>query len=125
MAKCSGPRTCARAMGVLADETRLKIVRGLFAGSACVAALAKSVGLPVARVSHHLAILRAAGIVEGERDGQRVIYRLSREFHSSPRSQTLDFGCCLIRFLPLDLSSTRRHGEYGEAPSNVSKTLKS
>ena len=102
MAKCSGPRTCARAMGVLADETRLKIVRGLFAGSACVAALAKSVGLPVARISHHLAILRAAGIVEGDRDGQRVIYRLSREFHSSPRSHTLDFGCCLIRFLPLE-----------------------
>jgi len=107
VAKCSGPRTCARAMGVLADETRLKIVRGLFAGSACVAALAKSVGLPVARISHHLAILRAAGIVEGDRDGQRVIYRLSREFHSSPRSHTLDFGCCLVRFLPLEVQGCK------------------
>jgi DNA-binding transcriptional ArsR family regulator len=89
-------------MGVLADETRLKIVRGLFADAQCVAALAKRVGLPVARISHHLAILRAAGIVEGERDGQRVVYQLSREFHTSPRSHTLDFGCCLIRFLPLE-----------------------
>ncbi len=102
MAKCSGPRTCARVMGVLADETRLRIVRGLFAGGQCVAAQAKRIGLPGARISHHLAILRAAGIVEGERDGQRVIYRLSREFHGSPRSHTLDFGCCLIRFLPLE-----------------------
>jgi predicted ArsR family transcriptional regulator len=88
-------------MGVLADETRLKIVRGLFSGRACVAALAERVGLPAARISHHLAILRAAGIVEGERAGQRVVYRLSREFHSSPGSHTLDFGCCLVRFLPL------------------------
>ena len=102
MAKCSGPRTCARVMGVLADETRLRIVRGLFTGSACVAALAKRVGLPAARISHHLAILRTAGIVEGDRDGQRVIYRLSREFHGSRRPHTLDFGCCLVRFLPLE-----------------------
>ena len=80
-------------------------MRGLFAGGACVAALAKRVGAPGARTSHHLAILRAAGIVEGQRDGQRVIYRLSREFHGSPRSQTLDFGCCLVRFLPLEVES--------------------
>ena len=79
-----------------------KIVRGLFAGGTCVAALAKRVGLPGARISHHLAILRAAGIVEGERDGQRVIYRLSREFHGSPKSHALDFGCCVVRFLALE-----------------------
>ena len=102
MAKCSGPRACARVMGVLADETRLKIVRGLFTGRTSVGELAKRAGLPAARISHHLAILRAAGIVEADRHGQRVIYRLGREFHSSPRSHTLNFGCCLVRFLPLN-----------------------
>jgi predicted transcriptional regulator len=111
VAKCSGPRTCARVMGVLADETRLKIVRGLFTGSSCVAALAKRVSLPAARISHHLAILRAAGIVEGDRDGQRVIYRLSREFHSSPKSHTLDFGCCMVRFLPLEAETCKAKAE--------------
>lgn len=107
MAKCSGPGTCARVLSVLADETRLKIVRGLFEESLCVADLAKRVALPGARVSHHLAILRAAGIVEGERAGQRVIYRLGREFHASPRSSTLDLGCCSIRFRPLTVVGRR------------------
>jgi ArsR family transcriptional regulator len=102
MAKCSGPRACARAVGVLADETRLKIVRALFAGGTCVAELAERAELPASRISHHLAILRAAGIVEGDRYGQRVIYRLSREFHGGRKSRTLDFGCCRVEFLPLE-----------------------
>jgi len=113
VANCSGPRACARILSVLADETRLKIVRGLFEGSLCVAELAKRVALPGARVSHHLAILRAAGIVDGERAGQRVIYRLSREFRVSPRSPTLDLGCCSVRFRPLEEGRGRRANERG------------
>jgi ArsR family transcriptional regulator len=66
-----------RLLGALADPTRLAIVRQLAAESetcACDFTSCCDVGQPT--VSHHLRVLREAGIVSSERRGQWIFYRL-------------------------------------------------
>lgn len=60
----------------LSDPTRLNIVRVLMKASHCVCELEDALSLPQPLLSRHLAYLRHAGIVEGEREGVRVNYRL-------------------------------------------------
>lgn len=60
----------------LADETRLKIV-GLLADTAYSGeALAERLDLKPATVSHHLARLAEAGLVDAQMDGHAKLYRL-------------------------------------------------
>ncbi len=63
----------------LADPVRLRIVSMLAAapdGAACGCELESPLGLSQPTVSHHLRILREAGLVTGERQGRWVHYRL-------------------------------------------------
>jgi len=106
MGKCSDPSTCSRVMRVLANETRLRIVRELLGASVRVGDLAERLGLGPARVSHHLGILRAAGVVEDERRGKSVYYRLDPSLRAARRREALDLGCCLLMFRPLDAEPT-------------------
>lgn len=64
----------AKALG---HEHRIEIVEQLAQGPRSVDALAARVGLSVANASQHLQQLRRAGLVSAERDGKRVVYRLS------------------------------------------------
>ncbi len=66
-----------RLLTALADPTRLAIVRQLAADTetcACDFTSCCDVGQPT--VSHHLRVLREAGIVASERRGQWIYYRL-------------------------------------------------
>ena len=66
-----------RLLSALADPTRLAIVRQLAAESetcACDFTSCCDVGQPT--VSHHLRVLREAGIVTSERRGTWIFYRL-------------------------------------------------
>ena len=61
----------------LAHPTRLFIVDELGrAGQKCVCELTEMVGADMSTVSKHLAILKSAGIVEVEKRGSMVFYRL-------------------------------------------------
>jgi DNA-binding transcriptional ArsR family regulator len=65
----------AKALG---DPTRLAIALALRAGeTACVCDLAWIVGRDERLVSHHLRLLRAAGLAHSERDGKMVMYELT------------------------------------------------
>lgn len=69
-----------RFLAALADPTRLAIVRQLAAEQdvcACDFTSCCDVGQPT--VSHHLKVLREAGIVESERRGNWIFYRLRPE----------------------------------------------
>jgi ArsR family transcriptional regulator, arsenate/arsenite/antimonite-responsive transcriptional repressor len=66
-----------RLLAALADPTRLAIVRQLASETetcACDFTSCCDVGQPT--VSHHLRILREAGVVTSERRGQWIFYRL-------------------------------------------------
>jgi DNA-binding transcriptional ArsR family regulator len=66
----------ARIIKSLAHPTRLFLVDELSRGERCVCELAGMVGADVSTVSKHLAILRAAGIVQDDKRGTQVFYRL-------------------------------------------------
>ncbi|MDX1691984.1 MAG: metalloregulator ArsR/SmtB family transcription factor [Acidimicrobiia bacterium] len=63
--------------GVLADPTRLRLLSLIAAqGEACAACdLVEPLGVSQPTVSHHLTVLREAGLVESERRGRWVYYR--------------------------------------------------
>ena len=66
----------AKALG---HEHRVELIEQLAQGPRSVEALAERVGLTVANASQHLQQLRRAGLVSTQRDGKRVVYRLSDE----------------------------------------------
>jgi len=61
----------------LADPTRRRILALLQAeGECCVCVLYETLDLPQPKVSRHLGVLRAAGIVATRREGLWIHYRL-------------------------------------------------
>ena len=60
----------------LCDRTRLRIVNLLLGGPLCVCHLQEVLCEPQVKVSRHLAYLRRRGLLEAERCGQWMIYRL-------------------------------------------------
>ncbi len=67
----------ARLAKALASPPRLELVELLAQGERSVDALAKVIRLPIANVSHHLQVLREAGLVIGRKQGLFVHYRLA------------------------------------------------
>lgn len=67
----------AKIIKALAHSTRLFLVDELARnGERCVCELTEMVGVDMSTVSRHLAMLKGAGIVEDERRGAAVYYRL-------------------------------------------------
>jgi DNA-binding transcriptional ArsR family regulator len=64
------------ALRALADPLRWEIVRRLAAEQLCVCHLTEELGIAQPLVSHHLKVLRDAGLVEGERFRYWTYYRL-------------------------------------------------
>jgi len=60
----------------LCDRTRLRIVHLLLHGPLCVCHIQDILGEAQAKISRHLAYLRRSGMVETERDGKWIVYRL-------------------------------------------------
>jgi len=60
----------------LGDPTRLRIVKLLGNGELCVCQLTAALQMGQSRISRHLAILKACGLIEDRRAGKWVHYRL-------------------------------------------------
>lgn len=69
----------ARVGRTLASERRLELLDLLAQGPRHVEALAAEAEMSVANVSQHLQILRNARLVEADREGTKVLYRLADE----------------------------------------------
>ena len=62
---------------LLADDTRLRVIHLLWQhGELNVRTLCKLLGQSQPAVSHHLALLRMAGLIECRRDGKHNYYRV-------------------------------------------------
>ena len=79
----------------LADPVRVRLMSILLAADeVCTCDLAPAVGVTDATVSHHLSVLKKAGLIsEGERRGMNVFYRARRESLSALVG-VLDPDCC-------------------------------
>ncbi len=67
----------AEVLKTLASPRRLEIIHRLAEGPCEVGRLAEELGASQPNISQHLAVLKAAGLVDAERDGREVRYRLS------------------------------------------------
>lgn len=63
----------------LGDETRLGILQLLAEQEMCVCEIIDKLGMNQSAVSHHLKILKHAGLVLDERDGKWIYYSLNPE----------------------------------------------
>jgi ArsR family transcriptional regulator len=72
----------ADALKVLAEPTRLRLlslIQSQPSGEACVCHLTEPLGLTQPTVSHHLKVLREAGLVEREQRGSWAYFRVVPE----------------------------------------------
>jgi len=73
------PEALSRYFRVLGDPTRLRIIEALLERERTVSELIELLGAPQSRVSNHLACLRWCRLVESERRGRSVVYRVADE----------------------------------------------
>jgi len=66
----------AEIVKALAHPTRLFIVQELSKGERCVCELREEIGADISTVSKHLSVLKNAGLVEDDKRGLQVFYRL-------------------------------------------------
>jgi len=67
----------ARFIKIIADTSRLSIIRAIGSDACSVSEIIKSTGLSQTLVSFHLRNLRDSGIVQTRRDGPFIYYNLS------------------------------------------------
>lgn len=70
-------RAIARFFQVLADPTRVRMVKALVDNQWCVSELTQALGMDQPAVSHQLKYLRELGIVTWTKSGRHVYYRLA------------------------------------------------
>jgi len=87
-------------MRALGEPTRLRLVRQLIAGPSAVGDLCGCLGATPYNVSKHLRVLREAGLLEMEKQGQQHIYSLAGTFRRrlARDGKMLDLGCCQFHF---------------------------
>ncbi len=90
------PKQCAELLGALAAPERLQIVGTLRDGPKSVSELAELLGAAVVNVSHHLGVLRHAGLVQNERRGRYIVYSLAPEVLQQGAAEHLNLGCCRL-----------------------------
>lgn len=71
-----GAAELASAFKALGDPTRLRILAVLADATRCVCEIQEAVDVPGNLLSHHLKVLREAGLIEGERRGRWIDYHL-------------------------------------------------
>jgi len=89
---------CVGKMKVLADRTRLEVLSQLRGGPKLVRELRCRLGIEQTLLSHHLRLLRDAGLVESSREGKSRRYRLSAQASPEGRAEVLDLRCCQVIF---------------------------
>jgi ArsR family transcriptional regulator len=93
-------KRCANLLRAVADPDRLRIIQCLRGGAKNVSEVAGLLGAEIVNVSHHLGVLRQAGLVLDDKQGRFVYYRLNPQFFQpTPATDATDYlnlGCCRI-----------------------------
>jgi DNA-binding transcriptional ArsR family regulator len=93
----------SRALKALSDSNRIRILEILVKGEFCVSDLVERLQIDQPKVSHHLAILRSAGVIRSRRDGRRINYSLRPTVHQRVEaadgpSDVFDLGTLSVAF---------------------------
>jgi ArsR family transcriptional regulator, nickel/cobalt-responsive transcriptional repressor len=94
------PVRCAQLLRALADPERLRIISVLRRGPHNVSELADLLNSFIVNVSHHLGVLRHAGLVQDVKHGRFVVYSLHPNVYQPGDENSsvdyLDLGCCRL-----------------------------
>ncbi|RKY20784.1 MAG: hypothetical protein DRQ55_06500 [Planctomycetota bacterium] len=71
----------------LCDVNRIRILEILVQGEFCVTDLVERLQIDQPKVSHHLAILRSAGVIRSRRDGRHINYSIRPAVHERQLAQ--------------------------------------
>jgi DNA-binding transcriptional ArsR family regulator len=90
---------CIAALKALGEETRLRILRLLFQQPLSVNEISDRLAVSQYNVSKHLRIMREAGLLETQKQGQHRIYSVSASLKRqvAANDNVLDLGCCTFR----------------------------
>lgn len=102
------PRREAAVFKALGHPARLQVVNQLAEGERCVCDLVQLTGLGWSTVSRHLTVLKSVGVIEDEKRGLQVFYRLKLPcvarftacLHAASDGQDVSFtvgACCAQR----------------------------
>jgi DNA-binding transcriptional ArsR family regulator len=69
----------ANLLGIIAEKNRLKILCVLKRGERCVCDIWQDLGIAENLASHHLKILKKAGMIVSRKEGLNVIYSINKE----------------------------------------------
>lgn len=90
--------TAADSFKLLSDATRLKIFHYLCQAEASVQNTAEAVGMSSPAVSHHLKLLKDAGMLKVRRNGKEVLYSIADNCLANVIRGTIDSllrcSCC-------------------------------
>lgn len=91
-------KSCADQLKALSEPIRLRIIDILRHGELTVGDIAEFLETEIVTVSHHLKILKHAGLVEVKRDGRFMVYSLRVDLlqKSGSSRQYLNLGCCRL-----------------------------
>jgi ArsR family transcriptional regulator len=90
-------KKAADAIQAIADPTRLRIVELLIPGEKNVTEIATELGVEIVNASHHLGVMRAAGLVVNEKRGRFVAYTLNPEIVTTAGKVTkIECGWCRL-----------------------------
>jgi DNA-binding transcriptional ArsR family regulator len=91
---------CIAALKALGELNRMRIVRLLLKGQLGVNQISERLKMSQYNVSKHLRVLKEAGLVEMEKEGQQRLYavvpRLKNQLPAN--KNVLELGCCTFRF---------------------------
>jgi len=97
----------AAMLRMIADENRLRILKLLTRHEMCVCDIMAELGLSQPLASHHLGVLRQAGLVCDRREAQWVYYSIAPERLAELNARYLAL---------LDVANLAREAAYGAAP---------
>ena len=72
----------AALFAAVAEPTRVQVIHHLTNGPMHVGKLAELVGIPIVNMSHHLGVMRQAGVLDDNKHGRRVVYSIRKDIFS-------------------------------------------
>ena len=115
----------SRSLKALCDVNRIRILEILVKGEFCVSELVEQLAIDQPKVSHHLAILRSAGIIRSRRDGRHINYSIRptvyrRMENGEGTTDVFDLGELTVTFR---FGNAVRLGDGVEETGSASGTL--
>lgn len=107
------PALVAELFKALGDETRLAIVQMLVGKELCVCDILNAFDMSQPAISHHLKLLRQAGVVLDAREGKWIYYSLN--------PATINLMSAVLAVIQMNAAPKQRKGPYGPAACKPGK----